>query len=441
MTQGKKISDSVIIGDHSIAAIHNMVVKMKHVWREWNGSTDAGIDGSIELRDPLTGEVSNQHILVQSKSTNGLFPGEDDKRFHFICSDRDVDYWMKAKEPVILICSHPDTGEAWWVHVQPWFADPGHRAARRVDFNKATDAFTGDISTRLFAVADPHGRAHTPVPSAMPESLVTNLLPVDLPDVYYSARTSITKMGDVLRAQRRTKHPVRLDFVLANGRIYTWRPVAGTALAEVPYEAVRQNPVGDLAGGGADTHRLLVRMLGQALQEDLGDELFRWNDDRRFLHYRATPDKVQKKVASTTGRPRSVFKGYPKKSDPSQMAYYRHSALKWRFLDLDGDWYCAITPDYFFSRDGVHESKYADEQLAGIKRLDKNQAVLGETRAWAAVLRSQETLLGDTDRILTFGDLLEVKVDRGIRDDDWKPVAEAVVSTEQDALFDMFGEL
>lgn len=420
MSGGKKITDSALTGDAGIALIHTIVGKMRHVWREWNGSLDAGVDGSIELRDPRTGEVSNKHVFVQSKAWTVPFAGEDKTKFHFVCDDRDVDYWMKADEPVILICSHPVTGEAWWVHVQPWFADHGHRASRRVDFNKATDAFNATVSSRLFALADPHGRAHTPIPISVNESLVSNLLPVDMPDVYYSAPTSLFKRTAVYAAQRKTEHPFRQDFVLANNRIYTWRPMSGTSLAGVPDAAANPEPVAELADGDANARRLLVNLLNVALQEDLGSD-FRWSKDRKFLHYRATPDLSQRKVTSTTGRARTVFKGYSNKKDPTQIAYYRHAALRWQFLELDGDWYCSITPDYFFTYDGHHESKFADEQLRKIKQIDRNQAVLGETRAWVAVFRNPETLLGVEDRILDFGDLVEFKVDRGIDDADWKP--------------------
>lgn len=443
MTSGKKVTDNVLIGDSGIALIHTIVGRMRHVWRAWDGSTDVGIDGSIELRDPRTGEASSKHLLVQSKASDQSFPSETDEKFHYICKERDVDYWMRADVPVLLICSHPQTGEAWWVNVTAWFADPRHRASLRVDFNKATDAFGADSSTRLFAVADPYGRAHTPVPVALPETLTSNLLPVDIPDVYYAAVTSMYKAGEVYAAQRRTKHSLRSDFVLANKRIYAWRPLSGTSLANVPDAAANTYPVAELAHGTPDQRRLLVRMLNAALRDDLGDADFRWNRDRKFLHYRDTPDKSQKKVLSTTGHARTVFKAHMNKKDPTKVAYYRHSALRWQFIDLDGDWYCAITPDYFFSHDGVHECKYADDHLRGIKKLDRNQAVLGETRAWVAVLRSEGDLLSDCDRILDFGDLVGVRVDKGISDASWKPMTPTTtdVSDDQGSLFDDLDDL
>jgi hypothetical protein len=65
VTTGKKIDKSAHIGDAGIALIHTRVSAMGHVWHA--RAVDAGIDGTIELRDPATGLVSNRHLLVQAK--------------------------------------------------------------------------------------------------------------------------------------------------------------------------------------------------------------------------------------------------------------------------------------------------------------------------------------------------------------------------------------
>lgn len=114
---GKQVSRSAHIGDAGIALIHQRVSAMDHVWHE--RTVDAGINGTIELRDPATGEVSNCPFQVQSKASDNDFPGETADRFHYDCDERDLDYWMKSSMPVLLVCSHPKRGEAWWAHIQP----------------------------------------------------------------------------------------------------------------------------------------------------------------------------------------------------------------------------------------------------------------------------------------------------------------------------------
>lgn len=422
MTRGKMIDDNTLQGDAGVALIHRRVSQMKHVWHERH--IDPGIDGTIELRDPDTSEMSNQHIFVQSKTTRGTFPGEDDTRFHFLCEERDIDYWMKAgRNPVILVCSKPETGEAWWAHIQQVFSDPGRRATRRVEFDKATQKFDQTTAARLLAVADPHARAHSPVAEHRAEKLISNLLPVEFPHSYFSASVPTSKRGAVLASQRETGKPMRQDFYLANGRIYTLAPIAGTSLARIATTAANENPVGELRDGIPEHRRLLVGLLNAALRHDLR-EICEWSNSRKFIFFKAPEDLQQRKVISTTGRPRTAFNGfYQRKDDPSRREFYRHAALRWTFTESVDDWFCAVTPDYYFTTDGHLEHPIADKYLATLKRRERNPAVLGETQLWFGLLRPSEDplLIGeaDADRLLTFGPPLIFDSDYGIDDAAW----------------------
>lgn len=439
MASGKKVSKSVQIGATGTALIGLRISAMGHVWHERH--IDAGIDGMIELRDPATGEVSNSHLLVQSKAQDGLFAGETKDRFHYICDDRDIDYWMKASEPVLLICSHPKDEQAWWVHVQSYFADPARRADRRVDFNKATTALTDDLTDRLFAIADPQGRAHTPVPDRRTETLVSNLLLTDPPQIIYSYKTELRSRKAVYDVQEGSGLPARHDFVLWNGRLMTWELASTGGLSAAVDGSHTQRSLGELSELEQDGERLIVQLLNNALREDLRTDCD-FHGKRSFLYFRASDDLSDRKWNTSGLNWRSVFKGYPKKNDPSTISYYRHSALSWQFIRIDDDWYCEIVPDYFFTRDGYRESRYASDLLRGIKKLEHNQAILQETRMWASVLRPKEALFGRADRILDFGDLLTFRVDQGIDDAAWKRVEEGSYSQDDeeysDTLFKVF---
>jgi hypothetical protein len=226
----KKIDASAHIGDSGIALIHQLINKMGFTWHE--RKLDAGIDGEIELRNPATGEVANRVIFVQSKASERPFPGENDRSFHYLCKDTDVDYWMGADVPVLLVCSHPHTGEAWWMHVQGWFHDPAHRASGRIDFDKRTQRLDSSASHRLLNLADPHGRAHTIVADVREETLTSNLLTVAVPELVYCASTKLRDPREVYERQRATgEDDIRRDFMLRDGRLYTWSPPETTALA------------------------------------------------------------------------------------------------------------------------------------------------------------------------------------------------------------------
>ncbi|MFF5249079.1 N-6 DNA methylase [Streptosporangium sp. NPDC000095] len=139
------------IGDAAIALIHRLVSDMGFLWRERH--IDAGIGGEIELRDLASGASTSRLILVKSEASDRLFPGEDDRSFYYQCDKADIDYWMSVTAPVILICSHPRNGEAWWLHTQNWFSDPAHRASGRVDFEKRGQRFDRNAADRLLEIA------------------------------------------------------------------------------------------------------------------------------------------------------------------------------------------------------------------------------------------------------------------------------------------------
>lgn len=416
----KKFTESQHIGHAGIGLIHMLISEMGHEWHD--RVVDVGIDGSIELRDPSTGRMSNQHIQVQSKASDAKFSGETDNGFWYLCDEDDIDYWMQSPHPVVLICSHPKERKAWWAHVQPWFEVPANRASRRIDFNKATQAFDGDFTGNLFAIADPHGVAHTPAAEVKRERLVTNLLPVDAPDVVYVAETTHRGLKTIYDSQRDSGLVYRSDFVLTRGRIYMWSPSEETSLADVAPGPVKAIPFGELAGGGHDDQRLASWLLSAALQDDLRDDC-RWNNDRKFLHFKATQDLSERRITSTSGRQRLVFKGYyQRKDDPTQHQFFRHAAIRTHFLHADNSWYCHVTPDYYFSEDGYKEFKFADKNLAKMKRIEKNAARLSETLMWV------QFLIGETEpdlfyeappRILDFGPPVTFTLDRGITDKQW----------------------
>lgn len=432
----KKVDRSAHIGDSGIALIHRRVNDMGFVWHE--RKIDAGIDGEIELRDDVTGEVANRVLLVQSKARDNRFSGEDDQSFHFICDRRDIDYWMQADVPVLLVCSHPKQDDAWWIDVKAWFADPGHRASRRIDFDKNTQRFDASAAPLLLDLADPHGNAHTPGVIAKPERLISNLLPVDVPTVFYTARTDRATTREVFETQRAASEPVRVDWILRAGKICSWlAPEESPLKAAVtgPTDAV---PVAEWADSEDPAQRrAFVWLLNQALKQDASADC-EWSRDRKTIYFRATPDLSPRKIISTTGRQRLVFNPKQKK-DGSGISFCQHAALAWRFIRAADQWLCELLPTYHYTHDGYRESRYADEYLSNIKRKERNPAVLGATRMWAAYLHGDSNdILADRETLLDYGTLLTFTTDRGVDDTTWTATpskdAEPPTSDESDDL-------
>lgn len=412
----KTFTDATMTGDAGIALIHRRTSEMGFAWHP-RGTLDAGIDGEIELRDPATGAALNKILFVQSKASERPFPGETDTSFHYLCRPQDIEYWLEADVPVLLICSHPSKQEAWWANVTEWFTDPARRLSRKVEFDKLAQRFDGDAANMLLSVGAPKMvSALATIPSG--ETLTSNLLHVtSLPPVIYVAPGSVSSFEQArvrLRANKRQGN----DFLLFDGCIHSFRPLDKPpfdVLCDGTPEQHESREWSDTQDG--DVRYRFIRLMNMLFSNTYSRDLV-WNKNHRF-HYFRPRDDLRDRVERTSGRGkgRTVVKAYPRQDDPSQVSTYRHYALRARFVPLGKEWYLALNPDYHFTRDGFKESKWAGDWRAGIKRRERNPAVRSLVGFWARWLVPQATLLDPhEDRSLRFGQLLNVRSDKAFAD-------------------------
>ena len=332
----------------------------------WNPTTalDVGIDGAVELCNPETGEALGLLIRVQSKAVTGPFLAETASSFEFVCDERDLDYWFKGNVPVILVVSRPASGEAYWVSVRDYFADAAARSTRRVVFDKARDVLDSSALPRLLALAAPRDSGIYLPPQRRSETLVTSLLEVSsfAPRLFLAATTARTP-GQVFAALPSDTHAG--EWILLNNQktldCYYWR-----------------RPEANL--------------------------------DPVSLIYRATHQQAK----------RTVFKGYPRK-DGGGISYYRHAAFEGHFRRFSDSWFLDITPTFVFTQDGERISRYHADLLSGIKRLDRNPAILAGVMMWADYLTRRGDLFTAEYPFLSFGKLVPLSIERGIVDDSWLP--------------------
>src|ERR1035441_8251934 len=172
----KRILTASILGQQGINLIEHYVLGMGFTWTP-TGALEAGIDGIIETRDPVTGQVYNSIIQVQSKAVS-QFVSETDEGFDYRCRPEDLEYWMNGNAPVILVISRPDTNEAYWVSIKTYFADPVRKRGSTVHFRKKDDRFGVDSRDALFALAAPRDSGLYLSPQRKAERLHSNLLEV-----------------------------------------------------------------------------------------------------------------------------------------------------------------------------------------------------------------------------------------------------------------------
>lgn len=419
MADRKTMTRQTLIGEKGIELITRRCLQMGYLFHPRR--VDHGIDGHIDLVEADTGAVLNLTLLVQSKAQDRPFQGENADSFHYLCDQRDLDMWLSGNAPVLLIFSHPEQEEAWWVEVKAAFPDAAARAKRTILVDKRTQRFDRDAAGALLDLAVPHDSGLYLRPPAITETLTTNLLRVaEMPTSLFVATS---RFGGDYRAagEALADRGMRASgWVLRDGMVYSFdslREAPGSVLCDGDVE---EHATAEWAeSDDLDTRHRFQDLLTRAVQGSYPD--LRWHKDRRHLHFRATADLSPRKVSRRPGgRGRTVFGPHADNRDPGKIGYFHHAALQMRFRRLDGAWFCELEPDYCFTSDGVTEHRNADKLLAGIKRLERHAAVSGWTSMWAAYLRGPGDLL-TLPKPVEFAELLTVQVERGIDDKQWGP--------------------
>lgn len=428
MARRKKLTHQTLLGQQGANLIERIVSEMGQVWRPTQVH-DAGVDGTIEFRDTVTGEVSNRLVQVQSKATSKRWESESDDRFVYRVRQEDLDYWLRGNLPVILIVSRPATNEAYWIPINSYFSDPLTRKSKRVEFRKHLNVFAAAALPALLDLAIPAAGGVYKPPLRKQEELVSNLLPVrSFPETLYLAETPFRTPAQLFGWFADNDIRGDREWILRNERILTFHD-----LREPPWTEVSdRGTVEEFAASewfesdDPDKLREWVELLNHTLAAKLSREgiwqrrehhryvyYFRcgWHSDRRFYGYKSHLQKTRREVV----RPL-------KSKTTKEFACYRHSAIEGRFHRFEKRWYLEITPTYFFTRDGSKMYKYHSEQLAGIKRLEHNPAVCGQLIMWEKLLTDRGDLFRQEYPWMTFDGLKRFQVQNGIPDDLWLPL-------------------
>lgn len=424
--EAKKLGESDIIGQRGVNFVERVCLDMGFLWRP-TPLFDTGIDGTIEIRDEVTGIVTNSLIHVQVKSTTRNFVAETDTTFEYVCSKKDLDYWLSGNAPIILVVARPETDEAYWVAIKDYFNTPTKLQSRRIHFSKQDDRFdiTCKHPLRTLAIPQDSGVYFSPPPCQ--EILYSNLLTVaSFSPTLYLAETDFRRPKELWQELDRLETGVGGEWILTNKRIlsfydlseFPWSQLCDIGTVEA-FDVEEWSLSHDL-----DRQRDFVQLINRCLKEKARTLDLRFNADDNIYYFKATSDlspRIVRYQSLKQVTKRTVFEGYPSKKNPSKIAYYRHSAFRGYFQRFDDDWHLEITPTYYFTWNGYKSDIFGEERLKGIKRLEKNPAVLGQTVMWAEYLKKPPDLFSTEYQFLKFGELLKYEVDFGINDEMWLP--------------------
>ena len=431
----KKIHNSDITGQKGINLIERVLLDMGFLWYP-TGGVEAGVDGWIEIRDSLSGEVLNSIIQVQSKATANPFQAETDDSFQFLCDERDLDYWLRGNAPVILVVSRPNSGEAYWVSIKDYFSDPARRKGRKLLFDKKANRFDVNCKPALMSLSIPADAGIYFAPPPKQESLYSNLLPVTrFFEHIYAADTECRTPGELRAALKQHEEYPSNIWLLKDKRLYSPHN-----LSEVPWKHacdVSTMEIIDAKHWAYSTdesrRRDFVILLNESLKDKVGAMRIRYNRLQNCYYFKADKGPSQRSyryLSQQVMTKRMVVTRYSSSNNPD-IVWYRHCAFAGRFKLYEGVWYLEISPTYYFSTDGILPWRFYEEWLSGIKRRQKNHAVLGEVIMWARVLEEPRDMFGRKHPFLGFGDLQTYSVDAGIHDELWLP-SEQAIQAEKD---------
>lgn len=406
----KKSSRQARIGRAGIDLIARRVGEMGHHWHPGSGDLDTGIDGEIELVDPANDEVRNFRIGVQSKATEGIWRSETEEGFFWRAEPRDLDYWLGGNQPVLLVCSRPTRGEAYFRNVQQWAADPQARASGLIDFDKRRDRFDVSAADRLFAVeAREPVILEPPGPIGTTERAKSNLLPIywQSPGIWVVPAPG-EQWGDWF-SQALQAGVARTDLAMREGRLWSLTEFEPRFL-----DAIGVDDEPDLLTlksytGSDDRDRinLLAEIVRKTLISTHHAQL-RWSPAARVAYFKLYSDQPERKFKWGRGSGRTVVKARQSLRHEG-LSGYRHEAAGIYIKKLGSEMFVAVTPTYLFTYDGRQMSSFHSEALKKMKAQDRAAAVSQQLRMWEYLL-AERGQLGAPNGAFRLGELVEVQL-------------------------------
>ncbi len=254
------------------------------------------------------------------------------------------------------------------------------------------------------------------------EWLYSNLLKVTLPEKIYVANTAQRFAGPVWAALRQAGGDVGPEWLLTSKRIVSFRDLRDSQWSAICSRATCCNTGEWSETDDPDRRREFVRLLNHCLREFARTLDLCYNRELDCFYFPATPDLKPRSLTYRSlqqSASRDVFAVYYKKSDPAAVSHFRHAAFNGSFQRFGREWYLQITPTYVYTVDGHRLSRFQGDLLAGIKRFDRNAAVVGQVVMWGEYLTPTAGLFDNKYPYLTLGKPEKFQVNRTINDETW----------------------
>ncbi len=126
---GKRRTREHVIADLSVNHLERFVFRCG--WTIQRTTHDYGLDLLMETYNQ-NGERQNGRVLFQLKATDSIKLRDDGKTIAVRLEWRDIQAWRGDPMPVILVVYDAKADQAYWIHVQQYFAGRREKIRNRV---------------------------------------------------------------------------------------------------------------------------------------------------------------------------------------------------------------------------------------------------------------------------------------------------------------------
>jgi hypothetical protein len=423
----KTITNQQIIGSRGEAFVSERANAMGFMFSRY-GPPEVGMDGLLEIRDPVTGAASGRLVAVQVKTRNtGSYSGETEASFEYLMDETDVAYWKGCNLPVIVVLVHLERHQAYWKSVDTGEGPSGRRL--RIDkTNDLFDASTRDAIADLCVAKSGFGVWFPSLKTG--ETGHLNLLEVILPESIYVAASPFTNGRAALHELLIHEERPPDDWIIRGGQFMSFRDPRESALLHIvdpgSVESIGSEEIAFPDGEAEE--RNMIELRRRTLGAQL-DGVLAYSRDQRAFHFPAVHDTIERSYhyrSLKNWTSADVVKKYEK---DGTLKYVRHHAFEPRFWQIDEQWLLSATPTFVFTWDGFRPDKFASGRLAGKKQREHNSALLGQFAMWKFLLTGAG-VTSDTsalfawetghERVLRFQPIETLDLLRGVPDDLWR---------------------
>ena len=427
LPSAKKLSANQLLGQRGEHQVADRALAMGFAFQGFN-RLETGVDGVLEIRDPVTHKMLARWIGAQVKATErGRYTAETDIAFEYLLDPSDLAYWSNSNIPVIIVLVRIEDGTMFWKPVGD--GRPGE--PRRLVFDKVKDVFDPSASDAVAALSVAKGEFGTYLPPMMSgEPLHLNLVRMVLPPEIWVAQSSFRSGREAVREMMSQPGPHFFDWVLRDRSFWSFRDPRGSAVASVideeTLEAVDVETVSRLEE--PDDESAFIDLLRRSVEAQLRDDLA-FHKDSRSLYFKATGPRQSRTYLYRSLQNATEADVVSVHEKVGRDPIMRHHAFSPRYQRIGDEWFISITPTFVFTSDGYHPHPGSSAMLAGKKKLERNGSIRGQILMWRHLLvasgeHSQDlfvnkSLLDPRPRI-RFEPLQPIQMDVTVPEEAWK---------------------